>query len=71
LIVKHPGHKQDIAKMSTRAQEKAAVKEEAKVNTPVRILVEYLLPTGAERLDWDTDEVRRMAGEIEGGAYRA
>ncbi|RYN16413.1 hypothetical protein AA0112_g12512 [Alternaria arborescens] len=71
LIAKHPGHKQDIAKMSPRAQEKAAVKEEAKVNTPVRILVEYLLPTGAERLDWDTDEVRRMAGEIEGGAYRA
>ena len=71
LIAKHPGHKQDIAKMNTRAQEKAAVKEKAKVNTPVRILVDYVLPTGAERLDWDTDEVRRMAGEIEGGGYRA
>ncbi|CAN9451720.1 unnamed protein product [Alternaria sp. RS040] len=65
LIAKHPGDKQDIAKMNTQAQEKA------KVNTPVRILVDYVLPTDAERLDWDTDEVRRMAGEIEGGGYRA
>ncbi|KAH8627831.1 hypothetical protein IG631_17599 [Alternaria alternata] len=71
LIAKHPGHKQDIAKMNTRAQEKAAVKEKAKVNMPVRILVDYVLPTGAERLDWDTDEVRRMAGEIEGEGYKA
>lgn len=71
LIAKHHGHKQDIAKMNTRAQEKAAVKEKAKVNMPVRILVDYVLPTGAERLDWDTDEVRRMAGEIEGEGYKA
>lgn len=31
---------------------------------PVRILVDYELPCGSERLDWDTDQVRRMVGEI-------
>jgi len=31
---------------------------------PVRILVDYDLPVGVDRLSWDTDEVRRMIGEI-------
>ena len=39
-------------------------KKKAKADRPVRTLVDYDLPTGAERLDWDTDEVRRMVGEI-------
>lgn len=32
---------------------------------PVRCLVDYELPSGVDRLGWDTDEVRRMVGEIE------
>jgi hypothetical protein len=35
------------------------------VNGEQRVLVEYELPAGEERLDWDTDLVRRMVGEIE------
>jgi hypothetical protein len=31
----------------------------------LRVLVDYELPEGEERLEWDTDEVRLMAGEIE------
>jgi hypothetical protein len=30
-----------------------------------RVLVDYDLPSGDERLDWDTDEVRLVFGEIE------
>jgi hypothetical protein len=62
---KHVGQKQDSAQVNTQARESGWVKrKKAKAKALVRILVDYDLPTGAERLDWDTDEVRRMVGEI-------
>ncbi|KAG9185294.1 hypothetical protein G6011_07838 [Alternaria panax] len=70
VVGKYARQKQNIAKGNTRAHENESVRKEqkakakAKTNTPVRILVDYDLPTGAERLDWDTDEVRRRVGEI-------
>ncbi|KAI4933870.1 uncharacterized protein J4E92_003539 [Alternaria infectoria] len=55
----------DIMEAARRAQKKSRMeKEKAKPIRPVRILVDYSLPAGSERLDWDTDEVRRMVGEI-------
>jgi hypothetical protein len=57
------GKKQQSTQVNTQVQRSGwATKEDA--NKPGRILVEYDLPTGAQRLDWDTDEVRRMVGEI-------
>lgn len=41
---------------------KQRIKKVAKKATQVP--VDYSLPSGNERLDWDTDEVRKMAGEI-------
>jgi hypothetical protein len=60
---KHVGQKQDSAQVNTQARESGWVKRK-KAKALMRILVDYDLPTGAERLDWDTDEVRRMVGEI-------
>jgi hypothetical protein len=34
-------------------------------NREPRVLVGYELPVGNARLDWDTDRVRRIFGEIE------
>ena len=59
----HVGQKQDSAQVNTQARESGWVKRK-KAKALVQILVDYDLPTGAERLDWDTDEVRRMVGEI-------
>ena len=57
------GQKQHSTQFNTQVQRSGrATKEDA--NKPGLILVEYDLPTGAQRLDWDTDEVRRMVGEI-------
>jgi hypothetical protein len=57
--------REHAAQVNKQAQESGGVKrKKAKAQTPVKILVDYDLPTGAERLDWDTDEVRRMVGEI-------
>lgn len=65
MLREHAGQKQNTAQVNTRAQESGWVKrEKAKANTLVRSLVNYDLPTRAERLDWDTGEVRRMVGEI-------
>ncbi|KAI4926618.1 hypothetical protein J4E85_006912 [Alternaria conjuncta] len=56
---------QHVMEAARRAQKsRRAEKEKAKPIRPVQILVDYSLPTGPERLDWDTDEVRRMVGEI-------
>ncbi|KAI4657890.1 uncharacterized protein J4E78_006279 [Alternaria triticimaculans] len=56
---------QHVMEAARRAQKsRRAEKEKAKPIRPVQILVDYSLPTGSERLDWDTDEVRRMVGEI-------
>jgi hypothetical protein len=36
-----------------------------KIINKSRVLVDYELPMGEERLDWDTDRIRRLFGEIE------
>ncbi|KAI4712646.1 hypothetical protein J4E89_002914 [Alternaria sp. Ai002NY15] len=56
---------QHVMEAARRAQKSRRMeKEKAKAGRPVRTLVDYDLPAGSERLDWDTDEVRRMVGEI-------
>jgi len=56
---------QHVMEAARRAQKSRRMeKEKAKPIRPVRVLVDYSLPAGSERLDWDTDEVRRMVGEI-------
>jgi hypothetical protein len=66
LMARNPaGQKQNTVQVEAQAQQGGwAKKKKAKANRPVRILVDYDLPSGAERLDWDTDEVRRMVDEI-------
>ncbi|KAI2484140.1 hypothetical protein Ptr902_03080 [Pyrenophora tritici-repentis] len=51
-------------KEANRLMHKKEVHEKEVHKKEVRVLVDYELPSGADRLDWDTDEVRRMAGEI-------
>lgn len=55
-------------KKKKRKKRKSQLKREAEAKQgerAVKILVDYDLPTGDERLNWDTDKVRRMAREIE------
>jgi len=52
-----------------RKKRKKRRKKRMKANKPVQkhpvhILVDYELPSGVDRLSWDTDEVRKMIGEI-------
>jgi hypothetical protein len=64
-IGEYDGLKQITAKANRRARKGgSARKKRQMVKTPMRMLVDYDLPTGDERLQWDTDEVRRMVGEI-------
>lgn len=56
---------QQAQEAAKRALKRSRMKKETlKKIEPVRILVDYGLPADSERLDWDTDEVRRMIGEI-------
>ncbi|EMD69164.1 hypothetical protein COCSADRAFT_31925 [Bipolaris sorokiniana ND90Pr] len=45
-----------------RRKEEKKKTEEGKVKETMQVLVDYELPYDDERLDWDTDEVRRMVG---------
>ncbi|KAE8853593.1 hypothetical protein HRS9122_00585 [Pyrenophora teres f. teres] len=52
-----------------KSQKKKSQKKKKKANKlmrekEVRVLIDYELPSGSDRLSWDTDEVRRMVGEI-------
>ncbi|KAF1832134.1 hypothetical protein BDW02DRAFT_600224 [Decorospora gaudefroyi] len=46
-----------------RSSNQPRKKKKKRLRKP-KVLVDYDLPSGEERLDWDTDEVRRMVGEI-------
>ncbi|CAE7024230.1 hypothetical protein PTT_05275 [Pyrenophora teres f. teres 0-1] len=55
--------------MKKKSQKKKSQKKKKKANKlmrekEVRVLIDYELPSGSDRLSWDTDEVRRMVGEI-------
>ncbi|XP_014559548.1 hypothetical protein COCVIDRAFT_35326 [Bipolaris victoriae FI3] len=50
-------------KKQRRKEEKKRMEEGKEKNT-MQVLVDYELPDDDDRLDWDTDEVRRMAGEV-------
>lgn len=50
------------AKKKKGQRKKKRNKKAAKKAT--QILVDYDLPSGNRRMSWDTDEVRKMAGEI-------
>jgi hypothetical protein len=64
-IGEYDGLKQITAKADRRARKSGSARKKTQMaNTHVRMLVDYDLPTGDERLQWDTDEVRRMVGEI-------
>ena len=52
-------------KRRDRRRSRMASKLIQKEPEPVRYLVDYELPSGVDRPSWDTDEVRRMVGEIE------
>ncbi|KAH6870708.1 hypothetical protein BKA58DRAFT_182025 [Alternaria rosae] len=66
LVVGESDRKMQQAKEAAKCALKSRwmKKETSKKIEPVRILVDYGLPADSERLDWDTDEVRRMIGEI-------
>lgn len=48
-----------------RLQRKAPMEEDEPAQKELRVLVDYELPEGKDRADWDTDFVRRAFGEIE------
>ncbi|RMZ71063.1 hypothetical protein GMOD_00005560 [Pyrenophora seminiperda CCB06] len=66
------GVRQDGETKKQRKRKKNKEREEEtkmKANKPMQqeptsILANHDLPSGADRLSWDTDEVRRMVGEI-------
>lgn len=65
------GHSQktvDTAQLSRKEAKKKKEKKKQRnkkaTKKATQVLVDYILPSGNERLDWDTDEVRKMAGEI-------
>jgi len=66
IVVEQEGKKKKRkrgGKKQRRKEEKKRTKER-KVKKTMQVLVDYELPYDDERLDWDTDEVRRMAEEV-------
>jgi hypothetical protein len=61
-VAEHEGKKKQHRKKKKKKKKKE--RGEEGVKKTVQILVDYDLPSDKRRLDWDTDEVRRMVGEI-------